>query len=415
MERKTASRPSNAGRQGRSTTVLCTLIAICFCAFLFVFQVLYLLTPDKKASENENRMLQQHPSFSFSALFDGSYMKNYETYLTDQFPNRDRYISFKSRLSEWTGVRIQQNTIRAKSGRLLEQQTPVDDALLESNAEAITRFAEDFPALNTAVLIAPNATCFFRDELPYGFRQENQTDILNAFHDLLTDRLVWVDAVSALQAHDKDALFYRTDHHWTTRAAFDCFLALNAQWKLGAKEKHFEFYPVSDSFSGTLASAYGDRKLKDTIEVCVPKKSGGTYTVDYESQQKKTVTLFDELKLDQKNQYEVFLGGNFDKIIISMLNDSERTLLLFKDSYANCLIPMLTPYFSKIVVIDPRYFSGSLSDVLGETDFTHVLFLYNLNTFLADKSLAPVLRTANDVTAAQIQQSEETQNEPVQD
>ena len=66
-------------------------------------------------------------------------------------------------------------------------------------------------------------------------------------------------------------------------------------------------------------------------------------------------------------------------------------LLLFKDSYANCLIPMLTPYFSKIVVIDPRYFNDSLAAVMDETPFTHVLFVYNLNTFLEDQSLAEVL------------------------
>ena len=54
---------------------------------------------------------------------------------------------------------------------------------------------------------------------------------------------------------------------------------------------------------------------------------------------------------------------------------------------------MLTPYFSKIVVIDPRYFSDSLKGVMAETQFTHVLFLYNLNTFLGDTSLAATLES----------------------
>ena len=123
----------------------------------------------------------------------------------------------------------------------------------------------------------------------------------------------------------------------------------------------------------------------------MPKKSAGTYTVHYESQNKTTVSVFDTEKLEQKNQYEVFLGGNFDKIVIRTLSQSEDTLLLFKDSYANCLIPMLTPYFSKIVIIDPRYFSDSLQNITDDTDFTHILFVYNLNTFLADKSLAGAL------------------------
>ena len=105
----------------------------------------------------------------------------------------------------------------------------------------------------------------------------------------------------------------------------------------------------------------------------------------------KVPAVGDAEKLDQRNQYEVFLGGNYDKIVIQTLAETEDTLLLFKDSFANCLIPMLTPYFTKIVVIDPRYFSDSLQDVIADNEFTHILFVYNLNTFLADKSLAGVL------------------------
>ncbi|MGN1443811.1 MAG: hypothetical protein ACI4XE_08175 [Acutalibacteraceae bacterium] len=54
---------------------------------------------------------------------------------------------------------------------------------------------------------------------------------------------------------------------------------------------------------------------------------------------------------------------------------------------------MLTPFFAKIVVIDPRYFSDSLEEIMKEYNFTHVLFLYNLNTFLADNSLVDALES----------------------
>ena len=80
-------------------------------------------------------------------------------------------------------------------------------------------------------------------------------------------------------------------------------------------------------------------------------------------------------------------------MIISTSADTDDTLLLLKDSYANCMIPMLTPFFSKIVIIDPRYFSDSLDGIMKEYSFTHVLFLYNLNTFLADTSLVDALES----------------------
>ena len=57
------------------------------------------------------------------------------------------------------------------------------------------------------------------------------------------------------------------------------------------------------------------------------------------------------------------------------------------------MIPMLTPYFSKIVVIDPRYLTDSLESIIKENDFTHVLVLYNIKTLLEDNSLVPCLES----------------------
>ena len=64
-----------------------------------------------------------------------------------------------------------------------------------------------------------------------------------------------------------------------------------------------------------------------------------------------------------------------------------KSLLIFKDSYANSMIPMLLPYFSKIVVVDPRYYSDEIDNLVEDNDFTHLLFLYNVNTFLEDTSI----------------------------
>ena len=115
--------------------------------------------------------------------------------------------------------------------------------------------------------------------------------------------------------------------------------------------------------------------------------------VTFESTSNKTASLFFPEKLEQKNHYEVFLGGNYDKVIIDTVSPTGRSLLLIKDSYANCMIPMLTPYFSKIVVIDPRYLTDSLESIIKENDFSHLLFLYNINTLLEDNSLVPCLES----------------------
>lgn len=81
------------------------------------------------------------------------------------------------------------------------------------------------------------------------------------------------------------------------------------------------------------------------------------------------------------------MNGNHPIAEIRTLADSDRKLLLVKDSYANCFVPFLTSQFREIVMVDPRYYYGNLEELLKQYGFTDVLFLYNMNTFLKDDVL----------------------------
>ena len=146
-----------------------------------------------------------------------------------------------------------------------------------------------------------------------------------------------------------------------------------------------------NSFEGTLSSKAGIHGTYDTVSVCLPRGEKESYVVNYEALGKKTASLFFEDKLKQKNCYEVFLGGNYDKISVETTAVNTKSLLIIKDSYANCMIPMLTPHFSQIVIVDPRYMTENIDAIMSEYNFSHVLFLYNLNTFLQDSTMLDVL------------------------
>ena len=161
-------------------------------------------------------------------------------------------------------------------------------------------------------------------------------------------------------------------------------------WELDVDSVNYQTYALSDSFFGTLSSSSGIYDNPDVIEAIIPENSAGTYIVLNSSQKTKSVSMFDLSKLENGNQYEVFLGGNFSKLTITTSN-TENKLLLFKDSYANCMLPMLTPFFKEIVVVDARYFTDDIKAVVNGGEFTHMMFLYNVNTFLEDTSLKSVL------------------------
>ena len=64
--------------------------------------------------------------------------------------------------------------------------------------------------------------------------------------------------------------------------------------------------------------------------------------------------------------------------------------MIVKDSYANCFVPMIYPYFKTVIMVDPRYYSGDIEQVIKKENVTDVLWLYNSNTFMADTSIAGV-------------------------
>ena len=204
----------------------------------------------------------------------------------------------------------------------------------------------------------------------------------------------WIDVTAALQQHVEEGIYYHTDHHWTSRGAYYAFLDAADDLGISEELKSYNAYTVSTTFEGTLASKSGDHSTTDTIEVFEPVDPGSEFYVTYDDSQEKSRSLFIRSNLDKKDQYTVFFGGNHPRITIETTNNNDRSLLIFKDSYANCFVQFLTPYYEKIILIDPRYYYDDVGAVISSEEITDVLFLYNLSTYLSDTSLADTLNAA---------------------
>lgn len=363
-----------------------------FCFSVGVMLLYYVVSPDKDVSEGENRPLQKRPSFTLSSFADGSFMDSMEKWLSDQFPLRDKAVTFKTLLDRTLGKKEQNGVYFGKDGFLFEKGSEYDEERIIKTTSSMKSFIKKYGIENSAVIISPNALELLPEYLPEFVKEESQQEMLSDIKKKLKKSGAdWIDCYKILSSQeDRAQLFFRTDHHWTTRAAYAVFKKLKSEWELEEKGVKFKFYTVTDEFQGTLASSSGTDTVTDKIEICMPEKKDMSYVAVWESQALRKATLFDKTKLNTKNKYEVFLGGNFDKVEITTNNGNMKSLLIFKDSYANSMIPMLTPYFSKIVIVDPRYYSDEIDNLVNDNDFTHLLFLYNVNTFLEDTSIEKV-------------------------
>ncbi|MGN1307264.1 MAG: DHHW family protein [Faecousia sp.] len=364
-------------------------------AFLAIFLLLCLaafvianaLTRDREYSSAENRKLAQVPKFSLSALLDGSYFAAWEDYLADQFVGRDTWITIDLKASRLLGAKEAGGVYLCADDALMEAPAAPDEAGVNRNLEAINAFAARHEGLRISMTVVPNAACVQAEKLPnHAPVRDQRQDIKDIAARL--QGVEFLDVTDALTQHKDEAIYYRTDHHWTSLGAYYAFSDMAAGLGIEQPAAEYDIYPVTDSFEGTLASKSGCHAVTDVIELYVPKTDTKYYvTVDGE----RTATMYDREKLNEKDQYAVFLGGNDARVDITTTAETGKTLLIFKDSYANCFLQFLLPYYDKIILLDPRYYYGDADSVISREGVTDVLFLYNANTFLTDRVLADVL------------------------
>ncbi|MEY8494920.1 DHHW family protein [Lachnospiraceae bacterium 29-91] len=364
-----------------------------FVMCMIVFFLLNLMVSDKEMSEEENRMLAGMPRLSWSSLVSGDFMTKYETYLADQFAGRNFWRSIKVGLSGLGGSRQEQNVLIGKDDYLMEEIVSPDQETLMENLEAIRQFANQSRDVQMYMLLVPNAANIMRDRLPAFATVSDQSRMFAQVKRELGEEVEWLDAAEALKKHAGEKIYYKTDHHWTSLGAFYTFSQVAEQMKIKTDvSSGFVSYPISTTFNGMLAAKSGCRMdVREDIYMYVPRDTDNDVVVNYVDEQRKTTSLYDSSKLKTRDQYAVFLGENTSVVDIKTVAESTRRLLLIKDSYANSFVPFLTPYFREIVLVDPRYYSGTIEDIMDTYRISDVLFLYSGNTFFQDNNLKGVL------------------------
>ncbi|WP_270389264.1 DHHW family protein [Mediterraneibacter faecis] len=379
-------------KKDRQRKVQEKLVGIIFILTLFLFLIINVIVPDREKSVQENRMLATKPKFRLSSLISGDYDEKFEAYMDDQFVGRDMWRKLKVTVDRIGGSRLENGVYIGTNGQLLEQIEVADENHLAANIKAIKSFSESQSKIPVRMMLVPDAANVLNHSLPSLAKPEDQTQMFSMVRKDLGDSVEWIDVSTELNKHKTEKIYYKTDHHWTTLGAFYAFQAaapsLGIEGDLSGK---YVSYAVSDSFNGMLASKSGvNLGEKEQIDIYVPTEEDTDLIVDYVDEGKRSTSLYDSSKLKEKDQYTVFLGGNSSLLDIRTVSTSTKRLLLVKDSFANSFIPFLTPYYREIVVVDPRYYSGTINDLMDSYRISEVLFLYSGNTFFKDNNISGV-------------------------
>ncbi len=370
-----------------------SIFAVVFCIVIVLLMAVNILTPDKEMSPDEDRRLAGRPEFYWDSLVSGDYMEKYEVYLKDQFAGRDLLRNLRLTLNRLGGSREENGVLLGKGGQLMETIAIPEQESLTANLEAIEKFIKSHKNMTVSMMLVPDAANILNEELPALYSVTDQKRMIAQVKRELEESVNWIDVESILSKHADEEIYYKTDKHWTSLGAYYVFEESADQ--MGIRKSSagkFATYPITATFNGNLSSRSGYKQnVKEVIDIYAQTEGDTDVVVNYVDEQRKTASLYDSSKLKSSNQYEVFLGGDTSVIDIKTVSENSDRLLVIKDSFANSFIPFLTPYYREIVVVDPKYYSGTIKDIMDTYRITDTLFLYGGNTFFQDNNISGVL------------------------
>ncbi len=376
---------------------LLTIIVICIAALIIPTATLIRASgmPEKSFSETENRYLADFPEFNIDTVLSEEFMNGFEEYFSDRFIMREEWINIKNNFDRLLGKK-EIKDIFTEDGRMMEAWKGWDEKSVSENLDAMKKFADVHAENEQKIyfMLSPNAQEIYKDTLPAFCGAADQKSFIDMCYGI-SDNITPIDIYSCLYSARNDYIFYRTDHHWTSGGAFLAYR--DAGEYMGFTPYSIDKFNIehaSDTFRGTLYSQTLDNSIKpDIIDFYIPVTGEPKLTLTAGSGENSETrdSLYFREYIDKKDKYSSFLGLNVPVIEINteLSEDNDKgSLLIFKDSYANSLIPFLVNHYSKITVLDLRYINTPFDTIDIDTNsYDSILFVYNTITFSEDTNI----------------------------
>ena len=357
-----------------------------FLVTIFGFSIATFVTKDREFSEMENRMLQQTPEFTMKRLVSGDYGDDLEKYLSDQIVIKDSLVIAKNEWDGLTGKSRIGNVYYTNTKRYIQEHKN-DDELLGDNVEEIAQWFKSSAIGKKYFLLAPTAAEIYGDELPNGNLNESCEETYQRIKTSLSGVAQLVYPKDILMENKASSIYYKTDHHWTMSGAKLAYDRLAAAMGITpCAMSDFKEIKPNETFYGSL---YSQAPLLgvEGDDVTFYDYNNLKYTVSYPDMGTEYSSFIFEDNLKIKDKYTALFNGNVGRIVIenkSMANGP--TLIVFKDSYANSIVPYLVGNYKRIVMVDLRFFNGNVKMLVDEVKADAALFIYNTDFVNTDNN-----------------------------
>lgn len=349
------------------------IIVTCIGLSWLILALICWVKPSQVISESERRNLAELPALQIQNVLSGKYMEEFEKYAKDQFPSRFEFRTLKAYARFYLFSQKDNNDIYIEDNYAAKLEYPLKESSIKTATEKFAYLYEKYMKnkdIDLYISVVPDKGYYLGADKGYpSMDYEKLFEIIKNN----TKYAEYIDITDVLSIED----YYKTDIHWRQENIIEVAKRIGSS--LGITNKlslNYEKVEANLPFYGVY---YGQSALplkpddmfyltNDTIENCIV----------YNVETNKTTSVYDIEKLAGRDPYDVYLSGATPLLVIDNPNaKTDNELIVFRDSFASSLAPLLLEGYSKVTLVDIRYIT---SDALGQfIEFNNqdVLFLYS--------------------------------------
>jgi len=334
------------------------IISILFIIFVFGFFIISFLLEDVKVSTFERRKLAQLPKL------DSDFTQNLDTYITEQFPLRNEFINLNSYINRSILQINDYNDVYVIGNTIYDINYPINEKSINNFCNKVNYIIQkDLQNSNVYFAIIPNKEYFLEDEKYLKIDYEYLINSMNI-------EAQYIDIIQNLKIED----YYRTDIHWKQESLQPVVKKIIEQ--MGNTYIDFEYNNNKyELFYGASYSKAGVNIAPDELVYLENEHTKNAVVKHLEYGEKK---VYDLEKVKGPDYYDIYLSGASSFIeITNPLSSNNKELIIFRDSFASSLAPLLIPYYNKITLIDLRYINYDIAASMVDFENKDVLFIYS--------------------------------------
>ena len=337
------------------------IITIVFLIIIIGLGFISILAKDNLLSTFERRKLAQFPT-----KIDKDFTSKLDDYLLDQFVFRNKLINLNSFINRKVLNKIDNNDVYVVGDNIYDKTYPLDEKQVTNFSKKVNYIINNYcDNSNVYYSVIPDKSKF----LFHGkYLKLDYNQLYSSVRNSI--RGEYIDITSNLDIED----YYRTDIHWKQENLSDVVKDLVTS--MGKEYKQIDYTKYTyDNFYGASYSKAGTNIKPDVLTYLYNEDMKNISVKHLEYGEKN---IYDTEKLTSLDSYDVFLSGASSFIEIENKNVTDDSkLILFRDSFASSVIPLLTPYYNKITVVDLRYMDFNYAKANLDFDNSDVLFLYS--------------------------------------